>query len=43
VSVLLDWLWSYLTFGGGTRLITGGPPPPAESAARPQLRRVASS
>jgi NADH dehydrogenase/putative oxidoreductase len=43
VSVLLDWLWSYLTFGGGTRLITGGPPLPAESAARPQLRRVASS
>jgi hypothetical protein len=25
VSVMLDWLWSYLTFRGGTRLITGGP------------------
>lgn len=24
VSVLFDWFWSYLTFGGATRLITGG-------------------
>ena len=24
VSVLFDWMWSYLTFGGATRLITGG-------------------
>jgi NADH dehydrogenase FAD-containing subunit/uncharacterized membrane protein YphA (DoxX/SURF4 family) len=24
VSVLLDWFWSYLTFSGATRLITGG-------------------
>lgn len=23
-SVMLDWFWSYLTFRGGTRLITGG-------------------
>ena len=23
VSVVLDWFWSYLTFSGGTRLITG--------------------
>ncbi|MGH8750763.1 MAG: FAD-dependent oxidoreductase [Burkholderiales bacterium] len=26
VSVMFDWLWAYLTFQGGTRLITGGPP-----------------
>lgn len=24
VSVLFDWFWSYLTFSGATRLITGG-------------------
>ena len=24
VSVMLDWFWSYLTYRGGTRLITGG-------------------
>jgi len=24
VSVLFDWFWSYLTFTGATRLITGG-------------------
>jgi NADH dehydrogenase/putative oxidoreductase len=24
-SVLLDWVWAYLTFRTGTRLITGGP------------------
>jgi NADH dehydrogenase/putative oxidoreductase len=24
VSVMLDWFWAYLTFKGGTRLITGG-------------------
>ena len=29
VSVMFDWLWSYLTYSGGTRLITGVPPPPA--------------
>lgn len=35
VSVMFDWLWSYLTYSGGTRLITGIPPPPTrrESAA----------
>ncbi len=26
VSVMLDWFWAYLTFRGGTRLITGSPP-----------------
>ena len=31
VSVMLDWFWSYLTFSGGTRLITGD----IESAASP--------
>ncbi|MFZ5555468.1 MAG: NAD(P)/FAD-dependent oxidoreductase [Pseudomonadota bacterium] len=30
VSVMLDWLWSYLTFRGGTPLITGGPAPGGE-------------
>ena len=32
VLVSLRWLWSYLTYNRGTRLITGGPaaPPPAE-------------
>jgi NADH dehydrogenase/putative oxidoreductase len=29
VSVMLDWLWSYLTFRGGTRLITGSAAPDA--------------
>jgi NADH:quinone reductase (non-electrogenic) len=29
VSVMLDWFWSYLTFKGGTRLITGGGSRPA--------------
>jgi hypothetical protein len=24
VSVMFDWFWAYLTFRGGTRLITGG-------------------
>jgi hypothetical protein len=23
VSVMFDWFWAYLTFRGGTRLITG--------------------
>jgi NADH dehydrogenase/putative oxidoreductase len=39
VSVMFDWLWIYLTFNGGTRLITGGPEP-AQPAPRPELRRV---
>ena len=29
LSVVLDWFWSYLTFKGGTRLITGGGSRPA--------------
>jgi NADH dehydrogenase len=29
LSVSLDWLWSYLTFGRGARLITQPPPPDA--------------
>ncbi len=24
VSVMFDWFWAYLTYRGGTRLITGG-------------------
>lgn len=43
VSVMFDWLWAYLTYSGGTRLITGGPDTSAEPAARPELRRVAAS
>jgi NADH dehydrogenase/putative oxidoreductase len=43
VSVMFDWLWAYLTFSGGTRLITGGPVAAQESFARPELRRVAVS
>jgi NADH dehydrogenase len=29
MSVTLDWLWSYLTYGRGARLITQPPPPDA--------------
>jgi NADH dehydrogenase len=29
ISVSLDWVWSYLTFGRGARLITDPPPPDA--------------
>jgi putative oxidoreductase len=43
VSVLFDWAWSYLTFSGGTRLITGAGEPADEPAARPELRRVANA
>jgi NADH dehydrogenase/putative oxidoreductase len=43
VSVLFDWAWSYLTFSGGTRLITGARAPADEPAARPELRRVANA
>jgi NADH dehydrogenase/putative oxidoreductase len=32
VSVMFDWLWAYLTFSGGTRLITGGSAPAALAA-----------
>lgn len=33
-SVVVDWAWSYLTFRGGTRLITGEEPRPSEAAER---------
>lgn len=36
VSVMLDWLWAYLTYRSGVRLITGG-----ESAAAPNARAPA--
>ncbi len=29
VSVMFDWFWAYVTFRGGTRLITGEAPAPA--------------
>ena len=32
--VMLDWLWSYVTFESGARLITGSDPP---SLDRPSL------
>jgi NADH dehydrogenase/putative oxidoreductase len=34
VSVMLDWMWAYLTLRSGTRLITGAPPPDVGAAAR---------
>ena len=35
VSTMVNWFWSYLTFGGGIRLITGGETQPdAEKAAQ---------
>ncbi len=43
ISVMFDWMWSYLTFTGGTRLITGGPESPPGRVPRPELRRVAVS
>jgi hypothetical protein len=33
---MFDWIWAYLTYRSGTRLITGGPaatPPPAVAAS----------
>jgi NADH dehydrogenase/putative oxidoreductase len=36
LSVMFDWIWAYLTYRSGTRLITGGPaatPPPAVAAS----------
>jgi NADH dehydrogenase/putative oxidoreductase len=34
VSTMTNWFWSYLTFSGGIRLITGGPAPqPGDSAS----------
>jgi NADH dehydrogenase/putative oxidoreductase len=39
VSTLLNWFWSYLTFGGGIRLITGAEPAPASPKVT-ELRKV---
>jgi len=36
VAVLLNWAWSYFTFGRGARLITGTPPV-VSSASQPKL------
>lgn len=33
VSVMFDWFWAYLTYRGGTRLITGGQETSAEAAS----------
>ncbi len=30
LSIMFDWLWAYLTYRSGTRLITGSPAPSAE-------------
>ncbi|WP_294262784.1 NAD-binding protein [Propionivibrio sp.] len=36
VATMVNWFWSYLTFGGGIRLITGGDTRPvAEKAVKP--------
>ena len=32
VATMLNWLWAYVTFGSGIRLITGDPPASASSA-----------
>jgi NADH:ubiquinone reductase (H+-translocating) len=39
VAVAIDWMWSYLTFERGARLITGpvGSPPKARAAAPPRV------
>ncbi len=46
VSVMFDWLWAYLTFSGGTRLITGGPQQAAvvaqDPVQQPAMRRAAA-
>jgi NADH:ubiquinone reductase (H+-translocating) len=44
IAVAITWMWSYLTFQRGTRLITGSDPEPAPSPvepARPALRGAA--
>jgi NADH dehydrogenase len=35
VAVAVNWLWNYLTFQRGTRLITGGEMEPAPAKAEP--------
>ncbi len=41
--VALNWLWNYLTFERGARLITGQIPPPQAVAARPEARPPAAA
>jgi len=50
LSVAMNWLWSYLTFQRGTRLITGlsgsrmedmAEPPPMEPRKEPDERQMA--
>ena len=38
VSTMVNWLWAYLTFGGGIRLITGAESIPAAAPDRPDPR-----
>ena len=40
LSVATSWLWSYLTFQRGTRLITGADPEPETAAAAVALAPV---
>ncbi len=35
ILVLLQWVWSYMTYGRGARLITGGPPEDISEEAGP--------
>jgi NADH dehydrogenase FAD-containing subunit/uncharacterized membrane protein YphA (DoxX/SURF4 family) len=41
VSVMFDWFWAYLTYRGGTRLITGGASRGDEQATVRPVRAVA--
>jgi NADH dehydrogenase/putative oxidoreductase len=45
LATLVNWLWSYLTFGGGIRLITGsdGPSAPALPADHSRIARAGFS
>lgn len=38
--VATNWLWDYVTFGRGARLITGPVPPPAETGVRSEEREA---
>jgi NADH dehydrogenase/putative oxidoreductase len=42
VSVMFDWIWAYLTFRSGTRLITGGMPASGSAERRQEAVRAAA-
>ena len=42
LAVTLDWVWAYLTFERGARLITGGAAPKPAKTARPATRLTAA-